>query len=191
VVTALRDTAIYDNILFTTLLITGFKTLQWLAELVWPNSPKHQSYCTTPLHHSLTLTTHSTSYTLPHHKGDSLGVGSQILLLAEPSAQFDPLLIFQEYISTHDHRFPYHPQLWLTEASSIPTCAWFLHHLHQFFPPTISGHSMRTGGATALAAAGVVPALIQAVGCWSSDCFQMYIRQHPFLLHLLIHASPA
>jgi hypothetical protein len=190
VVTTLRDTAIYDDILFTALLITGFKTLQRLAELVWPNSPKHQSYRTIPLRHSLTFTAHSASYTLPHHKGDSLGVGSQILLLAEPSAHFDPLLIFREYISARDRRFPYHPQLWLTEAGSIPTRAWFLRHLRRFFPPTISGHSMRAGGATALAAAGVAPALIQAAGRWSSDCFQKYIRQHPFLLHLLIHASP-
>jgi len=44
VVDALRPSQAYDNLLFLTLLITGFKTLQWLAELCWPNAKKHQSY---------------------------------------------------------------------------------------------------------------------------------------------------
>ena len=113
------------------------------------------------------------------------------ILLAEPSARVNPLAILHQYITAHDLLFPYHPQLWVTKAGLIPTRAWFLRHLRRFFPPTISGHSMRAGGATALAAAGVVPVLIQAAGRWSSDNFQKYIRQHPFLLHLLIHASPA
>jgi hypothetical protein len=191
VVDTFRDTTVYDDVLFTALIVTGFKTLQRLTELVWPNTLKHQTYRSVPLRHSLTLAVQSASYTLPHHKTDRLGVGSQILLLAEPSAHFDPLLILRRYISACDHRFPYHPQLWLTNAGSIPTRAWFLHYLRRFFPSTISGHSMRAGGATALAAAGVAPALIQAAGRWSSDSFQKYIRQHPFLLHLLIHASAA
>jgi hypothetical protein len=191
VIDTFRDTTVYDDMLFTALIVTGFKTLQRLAELVWPNTLKHQTYRSVPLRHSLTLAAQSASYTLPHHKTDRLGVGSQILLLAEPAAHFDPLLILRRYISARDHRFPYHPQLWLTNAGSIPTRAWFLRYLRRFFPSTISGHSMRAGGATALAAAGVTPALIQAAGRWSSDSFQKYIRQHPFLLHLLIHASAA
>jgi len=191
VVDALSGSTIYDDILFMTLLVTGFKTLQRLGELVWPNTIKHQTYRTVPLRHSLTFSTQSASYILPHHKGDSLGVGSHILLLAEPSAHVNPLTILRQYITARDQHFPYHPQLWLTRAGSIPTRAWFIRHLRRFFPPTISGHSMRAGGATALAAAGVAPALIQAAGHWSSDNFQKYIRQHPLLLHLLIHASPA
>jgi hypothetical protein len=80
VVDALRPSQAYDNLLFLTLLITGFKTLQWLAELCWPNAKKHQSYWKVPLQHTFTLTPGSASYLLPHHKMSTLGVGCEILL---------------------------------------------------------------------------------------------------------------
>jgi len=38
---------------------------------------------------------------------------------------------------------------------------------------------MRSGGATSLAAAGVPPAQIQAIGRWTSTAWQRYIRKHP------------
>lgn len=55
-------------------------------------------------------------------------------------------------------------------------------HLRAFFPADISGHSMRAGGATSLAVAGVPPAMIQAIGRWSSDAWLAYIRKHPVVL---------
>ncbi|KAG2341579.1 hypothetical protein BDR05DRAFT_887941 [Suillus weaverae] len=181
----------YNDALFVAILVTGFKTLQHLAELCWPNTKKHQSYRKVPLRHSLTLTNTSASYTLPHHKSSTLGVGCEILSLEEPRACVDPLKVFCRYVSACDDLFPHHPHLWLTGQGTIPTRAWFMRYLRCFFPPSISGHLMRAGGATALAATGVAPALIQAAGRWSLDEFQKYIRKHPFLLHLLIHGSQA
>jgi hypothetical protein len=64
-----------------------------------------------------------------------------------------------------------------------------MRYLRRFFSSAISGHSMRTGGATALAATGVALALIQAAGRWSSDEFQKDIRKYPFQLQLPIHGS--
>ncbi|KAG1865712.1 hypothetical protein C8R48DRAFT_600904 [Suillus tomentosus] len=58
----------FNDILFVALLVTGFKTLQRLAELCWPNAKKHQSYRKMPLRHSLVSSPASASYTLPHHK---------------------------------------------------------------------------------------------------------------------------
>ena len=37
-------------------------------------------------------------------------------------------------------------------------------------------HSLRAGGATSLAAAGVSDRHIQVVGRWASDCYKQYIR---------------
>ncbi|EIN03871.1 hypothetical protein PUNSTDRAFT_77502 [Punctularia strigosozonata HHB-11173 SS5] len=45
--------------------------------------------------------------------------------------------------------------------------------------------------ATALAAEGVPPDLIQAAGRWSSDTFRIYIRKNPTLLASLILGRPA
>jgi len=49
VVDALSSSQGYDDLLFVALLVTGFKTLQRLAELCWPNAKKHQSYRKVPL----------------------------------------------------------------------------------------------------------------------------------------------
>ena len=60
-----------------------------------------------------------------------------------------------------------------------------------FPPPSIGGHSMRSGGATSLAAAGVPPTQIQAIGRWTSPTWQRYIRKHPMLLQsFLFHGRP-
>jgi len=77
-------------------------------------------------------------------------------LLAEPDAKVDPLRLFRKYVNARDNFFPHHPHLWLGSDGTIPTRAWFMRYLRRFFPPTISGHSMRAGGATALAASGVL-----------------------------------
>jgi hypothetical protein len=42
-------------------------------------------------------------------------------------------------------------------------------------PDAYSGHSFRKGGASSLAAAGVAPYTIQAMGRWASDCYKLYI----------------
>jgi hypothetical protein len=128
---------------------------------------------------------------LPHQKNDSLGSGNEVLLLSEPGPpDMDPLLYFSTYISARDARFPYRPELWLSIDGAIPTRRWFISRLRKFFPDnTISGHSLRAGGATALAAAGMAPDLIRASGRWSSDEFNKYIRTHPFLLHAIIQGT--
>ena len=87
--------------------------------------------------------------------------------------------------------FPGNPELWLRSNGSIPTRKWFLHHFHRHFPPHVGGQSIRSGGATALALAGVPNDNIQAAGRWTSDAFQAYIHKNPFLLQALIWGRPA
>jgi hypothetical protein len=65
-----------------------------------------------------------------------------------------------------------------------------MQRLCRHFPTDLAGQSLRAGGATALALAGVSNDLIQAAGRWSSDVFQAYIRKHPILLQLLIWGWP-
>jgi hypothetical protein len=45
---------------------------------------------------------------------------------------------------------------------------------------------MRAGGATYLASLGTPPEIIRALGRWSSDAWELYIRLHPTLLHFLL-----
>jgi hypothetical protein len=57
-----------------------------------------------------------------------------------------------------------------------------------WFDKDIAGQSMRAGSATSLAENGVAPHIIQGIGCWASDTWQIYIRKHPVLLQAMLHA---
>ena len=43
-------------------------------------------------------------------------------------------------------------------------------------PARFGAHSLRIGGATAAAAAGVPPSVIRVMGRWNSDIFEIYTR---------------
>ena len=101
----------------------------------------------------------------------------------------DPNRPFRKYLQSRDKLFPFHPQLWLCADGSVPTRGWFIRRLHQHFPSDVGGHSLRAGGATALAQAGIPPHIIQAIGRWASDTFQIYIRHHPVLLAALLFSN--
>lgn len=98
----------------------------------------------------------------------------------------DPHGTFLSYLSSRDHLFPFNSFLWLRGDGSIPTRNWFIARLRARFPKSISGHSLRAGGATSLAAAGVPFDQIQAMGRWSSEAFRIYVRKNPALLHALV-----
>src|SRR5271168_4453623 len=90
-----------------------------------------------------------------------------------------------------DSIFPLHPELWLTSRGSVPTRHWFISRLRAFFPKNISGHSLRSGGATSLAEGGADLDTIQAVGRWSSNAFRIYIRKNPVVIHAILLGRPA
>jgi hypothetical protein len=150
----------YDNALFIAMLMTGFKTLQHLGELAWPDSVKFQSYRKVAMCHTLIQTPTTISYTLPYQKNDSLRSGYKILLCISPKLNLDSLGHMQFYLTLHDAKHLHHPALWVTESGTVPTHSWFLCKLHLFGGQEFTGYSMRAGGATALAAAGMSGDLI-------------------------------
>src|SRR5882724_9884023 len=95
------------------------------------------------------------------------------------------------YTTLCDARFGLYLELWVTLGGDVPTYSWFISRLRKSLDNEVSGHSLRSGGATALALAGVNDDSIQAMGRWSSDTFRIYIRKHPVILHVLIHNKPA
>jgi hypothetical protein len=132
----------------------------------------------------------SYQFTLPGHKADRLFEGSQILIQSTDFSD-DAWRPFTCYLTLCDRLFPFRAKLWLKEDGTIPTRGWFLRRLHRHLSGNIGGQSLRAGGATALAEAGVPPHLIQAIGRWSSEAFQIYIRCHPVLLAALLLNSPS
>ena len=72
---------------------------------------------------------------------------------------------FNKYLasSPRNHLFP---QLWLRENGTIPTRSWFLHRARFHLSSHYAGHSLRSGGAIALAVAGAPAGCIQTISRW-------------------------
>lgn len=177
----------YDDTLFSCIVLTAWHCLMRLGEIVAHDNPAYRStrkiikrstvkFSTSPRH---------ISFFLPTHKADRFFEGSHIVL-EERASRLDPVAFFLRYIDHRDQLFPLHPQLWLRENGTVPTRAWFMGRIRRLFPPEFAGHSLRSGGATALAMAGVPADRIQAIGRWSSNTFQIYIRKNPVLLQAIL-----
>ncbi|KAI9056379.1 hypothetical protein FKP32DRAFT_1585757 [Trametes sanguinea] len=175
----------FDDLLFLAILLTGFHALMRLGEFVWPDRRDLRTYRKLTLRTTVRLSPSSYEFTLPSHKADPFFEGSRVIVRASVTAP-NPHHFFSEYLTQRDHRFPLRSELWLKHSGDIPTRAWFMSRMRKLFPRDVAGHSMRAGGATSLAAAGVPPATIQALGRWSTDTWIAYIRKHPALLSAML-----
>lgn len=177
----------HDDRLFFAILLTGFFGLMRLGELVCPDKIELRDPRKITPRASVEFLGDSYSFFLPGHKADRFFEGNRIIIQSSHTAD-DPLAPFTRYLSSRDRLFPYHQPLWLRADGSIPTRNWFMARFRKHFAdPDVAGHSLRAGGATALAEAGIPSHIIQAVGRWASDTFQIYIRQHPVLLAALMY----
>lgn len=125
-----------------------------LAELVWPDHKKLQDYRKIILRNSVRVNQNLFEFFLPGHKADRFFEGNKVIIQAT-QCDDNPLSPFITYLCVRDQHFPFRPELWLREDGSIPTRSWFIRHLHHHFASDVGGHSMRAGGATALAEAGI------------------------------------
>lgn len=181
VASCISPTSPHDDLLFAAMLFTGFHALLRLGEMAWPDRRDLRTYRKVTLRHTVETSPDTFAFFLPTHKADTTFEGSKILVQKTRTLP-DPHSTFLTYLKSRDTLFPCNPALWLRADGSIPVRAWFMKRLRSFFPTDISGHSMHAGGATSLAAAGVPPAMIQAIGRWSSDAWLAYIRKHPVVL---------
>lgn len=176
-----KDSTNYDDILFLTQLTLGFDQLLQLAELCISDDKRLWDCRKLMMHFDVKCLSHSIALLLPGHKADKFFRGSQLLVLNSHS-NISPYPWILKYLALRDAQYPWHPELWLWHNGTSPNRSWFTARLHHHFGNNISGHLMRAGGATALAAAGVPDDRIQILGCWSSDAYQLYIHQHSVVL---------
>lgn len=177
----------HDNLLFCNILVCGFFALHRLGELTWPDNIKLRESKKLVARSSVTMSESMCGYTLPAHKGDSLFEGSKILISTRDNS-LNPIAFFRAYLASRDSLFPYLPQLFLTTSGAPPTCHWFLSRLNRYINDNVSGHSLRSGGATYFASCGWSDDRIQALGRWHSDTFRIYIRKNPVVLQVLLHS---
>src|SRR5882672_9404701 len=139
---------------------------------------------------SVVITSSTYSFTLPSHKADRFFVGSSILVESRHH-NCCPYRPFLKYITARDLHFPFHPQLWLRSTGEVPTYSWLVQCMKLALGDDVAGHSLRSGGATALAIAGTPDDHIQARGHWSSNSYHIYIHHHPVMLQSLLHGCSA
>ena len=158
-----------------------------VGEFTQPDSISRRSPTKLTLCHTCCLMLSNYSFTLLYHKGDRFFDSNTILVEQQPSTRTCPHTAFTKYIFARDTHFPLHLELWLTAAGNVLTYSWVVSCLKTSLGSDVGGHSIRSGGATALAVAGVPDHIIQLISRWSSDTFHIYIRLHPVLLQVLLH----
>ncbi|GAA5948592.1 hypothetical protein JCM21900_005184 [Sporobolomyces salmonicolor] len=121
----------------------------------------------------------SFSFHLPYHKGNKYFEGSTVGIVKEGSSRgFNFVRLLHAYVVARDRLVPSScPFLFARLDGSQPTRRWFLRRLAAV-DPQLTGHSLRSGGATFLANAGVAGELIMRLGRWSSSAFRVYLRDH-------------
>jgi hypothetical protein len=172
----------HDDLLFHVTLLTGFFALLRLGELICPDDRTLDISRKLVKRATLKLSTQSFQFDLPYHKADRFFSGNTVLVRAN-NCNTNPVRAMTRYILSRDKLFPDHEEMWLRADGERPRRRWFLRQLHVFFDDNVAGHSLRSGGATALAQMGVSLDIIQAMGRWSGDAFRSYIRLHPMILH--------
>ena len=114
-----------------------------------------------------------------YHKADRYWRGSDVVISAALSpAAFNCVDLLSLYLARRDALHGPSGALFLREDGRPVTRGWFLPRL-ETFAPEITGHGLRAGGATFLAGLGVDAATIKRLGRWSSDAWEIYIRDHP------------
>ncbi|XP_077094312.1 uncharacterized protein LOC143746387 [Siphateles boraxobius] len=110
------------------------------------------------------------------------------LMYGAPSAEMNnsqTSLLIKGIQRERDSKSPLEP-LFLDESKKPVTRFWFQKHLKSVLQQSgipaknFSSHSFRIGAATSAAQKGLSQQQIQALGRWSSDAFQSYIRTNRF-----------
>nr|GAT53394.1 predicted protein [Mycena chlorophos] len=189
-VNRLGASVVHDDMLFLAMLTTGRDGLLRLGELTMPDAVLRRNSRKIVLRHTVRRLPDHFSFFLPYHKADRFYEGNTVIIQTTNRVS-NPRRFFDAYITSRDTLFPLNRELWLRSNGTVPTRGWFIARLKALFPQDVAGQSLRAGGATSLAEAGVPPATIQAIGQWASDAFQIYIRKNPVLLQAMLFGRPA
>ncbi len=166
----------FDDHLFLAICFTAYHGLMRLREIVTPDNPKKLNFrklslcCTLEFIHNNSI--HAFKFNLPTHKADWQYHGNSVIIQSR-QIPLDPISIFSHYLDVRDASFSFLPHLWVQQDGSFPSHSWFMHKLHHFLPKEFSGHSFHAGGATHLAAAGILS----------------WYNLSSFLFHLWLHLT--
>jgi hypothetical protein len=141
----LATSIVHDNLLFQTMLVTGFFTLMRLGELTFPNDINLRNWKKVSKRSSVVLSNDQYEFDLPSHKADHFFEGNPIIVKSQQYCDIDPVRLFSKYLSSRDHLFPLSSPLWLQQNSSVPTRTFFISRLRAYFDHNVGTSVVNKG----------------------------------------------
>jgi len=121
IATSLNESREHDDMLFLSMLNTGFPGLLRLGEMTVSDNPTLRDFRKVVLRNSLTWVGEDYEFTLPAHKADTTFEGNRVHV-AQIIGAPNPQPIMKRYLSSRDILFPLHPQLWLRDSDLTDSC---------------------------------------------------------------------
>ncbi len=115
----------HDNLLFLSMLFTGFFSLMRLGELAFPDDKAIQDWRKISQCRTVNVQEENYSFQLPFHKADRFFTGNTILVTRSTSI-IDPVLHFKAYLASRNFLMPFHLALWFRVNGSVPTRSFFM-----------------------------------------------------------------
>jgi hypothetical protein len=120
VTTALAASHDHNDMLFLSMLNTGFTGLLWLGELAVSDNPQLRDFRKVILRNSLRWLSNSYEFFLPTHKSNATFEGNHVHITQIVNApNLKPIM--ERYIQSRNMLFPLHLQLWLCTNGCSPS----------------------------------------------------------------------
>jgi hypothetical protein len=167
----------HDDALFLVICLLGFFCLHRLGELAW-SAGSSQEDSRIPFS-SVKATRSSLEYSK-----SSRGRSHQVAMaFRDVPAWANSSQLIQSYTSRRSHLDTQLADFLVREDGTRPPRDWFLARLRDVLDcDDISGHSLRAGGTTFCALLGYSEDIIKRRGRWSSQSWELYVRDHPLLV---------
>ena len=177
----------HDKTMLWAAMLTAFHGFLRISEYTSPRIRQFNPHTTLMFSDLVTLSPNNIALHIKASKTDPFRQGTTVQLFRNNSP-LCPVNALLHYI--HSHHSGSGP-LFVWQDGRFLTRSGFASALNKIKPPHLqhmSSHSFRIGAATTAAAAGHPRWLIQALGRWSSNCYQDYIRIPKNTLHTVSHS---
>jgi len=179
-----------DDLLLIAIIFSSFHMLLKLGESTQPDTEFKHSFRKATFCQLVIIMPNSFLFTLPAHKSDHFFDGSMVLIESRPNKLCLACLLYAT-LQKETLGSCFMCTFWLCSTGQIPTYSWVECQLKSALGSDVAGHSLCSGGTTALTLASTLNDQIQACRQWSSQAYHTYICKHPIMLQSLLHGWSA
>lgn len=173
----------YENLLRAFIACTAFCGLMRLGEAVMPKNASDFVPSDYAQRDTFVLDNDTLRFYLPKTKTKQFGEGGWVVIHRNLVPSGVPLFsLAGAFIRARDAWLGPTGLLFAKKSGERLLSRDTIVNMLKAIDPTLTGHSFRAGGATYLAAIGVREEDIKRMGRWTSDAWQVYVRDHPTII---------